>query len=452
MKSVNMLRLMAILLMAITFFSCKKYLNEKSDKSLVVPTTLTDLQGMLDDNFYMNSRTPGFGETSADDYFVKLSDYNSFGNFNQLAYTWRLETYTFGNDWNFAYTAVYNVNYCLEKIDKIQKTVQNEYAWNNIKGSALFFRAYYFLLLSWEYSKAYDENTSQKDLGIVLRLGSDFNVPSVRASTEDSYAQTINDLKQAIVYLPENAQTPMRPSKAACYGALARAYLSMRKYDSAFKYADACLKIKSDLLDYNSADVNPGAGVPFQPFNKEIIFYTTQSGNYPAKSRNFALIDSLLYSSYEDNDLRKTAFFFPNKGYHGFKGNYSSSRNSLFNGIATDELFLVRAECNARAGRVGQAMEDLNTLLLNRWRAGTFIPVSPPDAATALNKILLERRKELLMRGLRWIDVKRLNKEGLNIIPKRILGSDTYTLMPNDGKYALPLPTDIINITGMPQN
>lgn len=452
MKHKNIFCLLTFLLITVVIFSCKKFLDEKPDKSLVVPRSVGDLQAILDDNDIMNARTPGFGETSADDYFVQLSDYNSFGDFDQRAYTWRLQTYNYGNDWNYAYNAIYNANYCLEQVDKIKKTSQTELKWKNVKGSALFYRAYYFLDLCWEYAKAYDENTSSNDLGIILRLGSDFNVPSVRASVKESYKQVIKDLTEANLYLPDNPEHPMRPSKAASYATLARAYLSMRKYDSAFKYTNLSLQIKSDLLDYNSSDVSPAADIPFQPFNKEIIFYTTQSGNYTPKAAAFAAIDTTLYAGYDDNDLRKSAFFYFNNGYMSFKGSYSSASYPLFSGITTDELLLTRAECYARANRTAEALNDLNTLLAKRWITGTFTPYTATDATEALKKIVIERRKELLMRGLRWIDIKRLNKEDANLVLKRIVGAENYTLAPNDKKYALPLPNDIIIQTGVPQN
>jgi hypothetical protein len=90
--------------------------------------------------------------------------------------------------------------------------------------------------------------------------------------------------------------------------------------------------------------------------------------------------------------------------------------------------------------------------LIKRWKTGTFIPVTAASNTEALDIILLERRKELLMRGLRWIDIKRLNKEGRNILPKRIINGQSFSLSVNENRYALPLPDDIISITGMPQN
>ena len=96
---------------------------------------------------------------------------------------------------------------------------------------------------------------------------------------------------------------------------------------------------------------------------------------------------------------------------------------------------------------------NLNTLLVKRWATGSFVPLTAVDNNDAINKILLERRKELLFRGLRWIDIKRLNVEGRNIILKRKLPDGTIvSIAPNSNYYALPLPKDLIDLTGMPQN
>lgn len=433
--------------------SCKKYLDEKSDKSLVTPNTLADLRALLDYNYIMNANTSGFGETCADDYFVLPGDYNSLDRNSQKAYTWNLKTYNNGGDWSDEYDVIFNANLCLDQLRQIEKTSANISEWNNIKGSALFYRAYYFLNLVWDYGKAYDKDSSKKDLGIVLRLSSDNTIPSVRSTVTDCYNQIIKDLDEAEGLLPDKPVHPMRPSRAASYGTLARTYLSMRMYDSAYKYADATLKIQSDLLDYNGSDVDATSYVPFHPFNKEVIFYSTQSGNYGSKTFFVASIDTNLISSYDNNDLRLSVYFFPYlASYYSFKGNYSAALYPNYTGISTDEMILIRAECEARKGQVSDAINDLNALLEKRYKTGTFTPLVINDQKEALTRILLERRKELVMRGLRWIDIKRLNKEGDQITLVRKIDDQTYTLLPNSDYYALPLPDDIIRITGMPQN
>lgn len=444
--------LFILLISATVIISCKKYLDKQSDNSFVVPGTLTDLQALLDDADVMNEfATPSFGEASCDNYFEPIDIYNSGDDGSKATYTWQPHDYIAPNDWSSAYLPVYNSNYCLETLASIPMNSANEITWENVKGSALFFRAYYFGQLAWIHAKAYDKSTAGKDLGIALRLTSDFNVTSTRATVEETYQKIVADAKESVMYLPELPEHPYRPSKAAAYGLLARTYLSMRQYDSAFKYTDLCLGLQNALLNYNDASINVASNVPFQRFNKEIIFYTSMNGLNitPLYSR----ADTTLYDSYSDSDLRKQIFFRPSTGYRRFKGSYSASGSNLFSGIATDEMYLTRAECYARAGEVANALADLNTLISNRWNnAYPYMDITASNAKEALEKILTERRKELLYRGIRWMDIKRLNKEDYNIVLMRNINGNIITLPPNDNRYALPLPSDIIQQTGMQQN
>ena len=307
--------------------SCKKYLDEKPDSKLAVPSTLSDLQALLDFSNRMNlQRTPTYGEASSDDYFLLDETYNNFDQEKQQIYTWSRGDYNFQNDWSIAYEPVYNANFALETVEDIPLTVANADQWNNIKGSALFFRSYYFLQLMWLHAKAFDEATANTDLGIVLRLSADFNIASIRSSVKECYERICNDAKQALIHLPDHAAHPFRPSKAAAYGLLARAYLSMRSYDSAYLYANRCLQITAALMDFNADDevsTDLSSSVPFKRFNKETIFYSEMNTNFFINDPYYAKVDTLLYNSYGENDLRKIAFYKPNSGFQQFKGNYS---------------------------------------------------------------------------------------------------------------------------------
>ncbi|HCN84938.1 MAG TPA: RagB/SusD family nutrient uptake outer membrane protein, partial [Sphingobacteriaceae bacterium] len=213
-----------------------------------------------------------------------------------------------------------------------------------------------------------------------------------------------------------------------------------------------CLQIKDDLFDFNTiTDVN--ASSPFPQFNNEVIMVTLITNTvYYSISTSFAQIDSLLYNSYSDNDLRKTAFFKPSNTGYNFKGSYSGTPSKLFIGIATDEVYLMRAECLAREGNRDDALKDLNKLMETKWKSGLFIPLTANTASNVLTMILEERRKELIFRNLRWMDIKRRNIKGANIILTRLVNGRKYSLPPNDNRYALPLPLDIIARTGIVQN
>ncbi len=433
---------------------CKKYLELKSDSKLLVPGKLNEIQGILDDVGQMNNqRSPSYGEACAGDFFIP-----EIGSLNQLVrdiYVWKKVDYRFPNDWSAGYLPIYNSNLCLELLDKVPRDSKNSLDWDNVRGSALFFRSYYFYLLTAQFGLGYNASSSENDPGIVLRLSSDFNVPSVRSSVGACLRQTIKDLSEASELLPENPLVLTRPSKAAAYAQLSRIYLYMRDYEKSLIYADKCLKIKSALMDFNGdSDISGiGLNVPFRKFNKEIVFYSEMANGFSLQAPSTARIDTLLHASFGVNDLRRAIYFRPSGKYQQFKGSYSASASLLFTGLATDEVYLNRSECRAWTGDIGGAMADLNLLLKKRWK-GTVIydPVTAVDKAGALAGIRAERRKELLMRGLRWGDLKRYNREGLGIRLERTISGVSYFLEPNASFYALPLPTDIIEIAGIPQN
>lgn len=445
--------------------SCKKWLDKPQNENLAVPTHLEDLQALLDDKKNLNElSTPSMLEASADDYFLLPSDFNVIAaTHSRIApYSWEADPFDVYNDWKICYYPVYVANLCLQQINKIKRSEYNNLAWDNVQGSAFFIRAYFFQELAWTYSKAYDQTTASQDLGIVLRLTSDIGDKSVRANMEQTYKQIISDAKAAAQLLPDRSIHCLRPSKVSAYGLLARTYLSMRDYENALKYADLALNIYDKLMDYNSdPEINSDFSLntsPFARYNKEIVYFTTMNLIHPTYSPKYAKIDTILYNSYDSEDLRKKAFFILNNMYYSFKGIYSNTPEILFTGIATDELWLIRAESLARVGGADKkgdkdgAMNDLNQLLKNRYKQPGFVPLSASSTNEALTIILKERRKELLMRGLRWADLKRFNKEGANKTLTRIINGQSVTLPPNDNRYAQPLPSDIIFLTGMPQN
>lgn len=460
-KRINILTIRSILLSALVISfaqiflsSCQKYLNAKPDKSLVTPQTIQDLQGILDYFSLLNNNCSSASEIASDNYYLTDSAFMALpGDQMRSAYLWQPNMFDHTIDWQDEYTIVYNANVVLDNMMNITRSPNNAAAWDNCKGSALLFRAKAFYEIAQIWTKAYDSTTANIDMGIPLRLTSDFNVKSVRSTMKETYDQIISDFKTAIPLLPDLPAFPYRPSKCAAYGLLARTYLTMRNYDEAKLYADSCLQLNNHLLNYNTLDTI--SLYPFLPVdfnNPEDIMHSTAWGVNLDLNNGYALVDTTLLGLYSNNDLRRSIFFQENPdGPYYFKGNYDP-QFGFYNGLATDEVYLTRAECYAREGKVTLAMEDLNTLLVTRWKTGTFTPYIASNAEDALKLILTERRKELVYRMLRFTDIKRLNKEGAGITLKRVINGETYTLPPNDPRYALPIPENVIKLTSMPQN
>jgi starch-binding outer membrane protein, SusD/RagB family len=436
---------------------CKKtWIEEKSNKSLDVPNNTVDFQALMDNGaIILNDNHPNLGEVSADNYYTPYSLWQTWSSNYRNAYVWEKDIYdntiTDNPNWNYSYRQVFYANVVLDGIDKVSSSELNTPAWNNVKGSAYFYRAEAFFNVSQLYTKPYSL-AFPDHLGIPLRLNADPNAGSVRSNLSDTYKQIESDLLNAIDYLPNIPLYKTRPSKPAAYALLARFYLVKQDYNKALNYADLCLKMYDSLLDYNTLNAN--AAYPVPGFNREVIYQVTLQDN---PLFNVVFVDSNLYRSYDINDLRKKMFFKTNtSGQATFCGNYTGGTahpvNKAFGGIATDEVYFTRAECHARTGNLTLAMNDLNSVMSKRWKTGTFVPFTANNTSEAMNHILRERRKETLFRGLRWLDLRRLNSEGANIILTRNLNGQLYTLTPNDPKYVLPIPPDVISMTGMEQN
>lgn len=439
--------LLFVISMVAGFLSgCNKFLEEKTDKKLVVPTNLNDLQALLDMYVVVNVSDPGEGEIAADDYYLHESTWAGLWyEYDRRAYTWEPDFGTDQNTWFTTYRNVYYANIILEHLGGFDDMdTQTQGQWNNIAGQAYFMRARGHLVVQLIWALAYDENNAGTDLGVPLRLSSDFNMESYRPSNREVYAQIIEDLEKAIALLPDQPMHVLRASKPAAYALLARTYLFMRDYDKCFRYADSCLQLRNTLMDYNELDAM--ASFPINEFNVEVLHQSLINGAHQPLQNGFALVDTNLYALYHNNDLRRTIYFQDNEnGSHSFKGNYSGLPN-YFGGIAIDEVYLMRSECHARAGNLQEAMADLGHLLSHRYKAGTYFPQTVENAEEALNVILEERRKELLFRGLRFPDVKRLNKGGAYIAFERYLEESgvSYTLPPNDPRFALPIAEAVL--------
>ncbi|MFT4152360.1 RagB/SusD family nutrient uptake outer membrane protein [Parafilimonas sp.] len=437
-------------------FSCKKdWLNVKSDKSLVVPNTISDYQAILDNTFpIFNVYLADLGEIGSDDYHITDADWQSLNSFTQKnAYIWASDVYEGENvnDWSKAYQRIFYANVALDGINSITPTASTEDAWANIKGSALFCRAFdHFNSLEEEFSKPYNQATANTDLGVPLRLTSDINAKSVRATTQQTYDQIIADLKQAASLLPNLPLFKTRPSKACAFALLARVYLTMSDFSNALLYSDSCLQIDDSLLDYNQLDTT--VSYPIQRFNDEVIYQYRFFYDQILRPDVF-IVDSNLYRRYSINDLRRKVFFTNKDGTIRYKGSYDGSVQR-FGGIATDEIYLIRAECQARMGNTSAAMQDLNTLYKSRWdNSVLYVPLSATDAADALQQVISERRKELCFRGLRWMDLRRLNQDpNFAVTLTRVINGQTYTLPPNDNRYTYAIPDQEIQISGIQQN
>lgn len=292
-------------------------------------------------------------------------------------------------------------------------------------------------------------STAATDLGIPLQIAAPTEMK--RATLQTTYQAIIDSLKQALPLLSYKVTDNRMASAPAANALLARVYLSMADYTNAAYHCEKVFYDYGDtLIDYNTVDTSNSQLFLYAPTNREILFnsafYSDMLGGLRYSSE-YMSVDTTLYQQYDSNDLRKNLLFHPNtqKGVIDLKaGGYSDFYDKFFNGLALDEVYLIAAECAARKVNTDYAVGLLNSLLESRYKKGTFTPVAASTSQQALERVLQERRKELVFRGLRWYDLRRLNREGSNITLKRLYNGNPLTLAPNSLLYTFPIPNYIV--------
>lgn len=463
-KILNKAHIINTLFLAFSFIACDKvddWLDVKSKLRDVKPTTLDDFQAILDDHNWINHIFPGIGLTGADNYYLTDQNFNSVQQFLRNSYVWAEDIYAgdTGQDWIYGYMLIGSTNIVLDGLNSIERTNSNAVDYDRVKSSALFLRSFMYYALSQIYCKPYSlVNISEP--GLILRKSSDVNINYNRSTVGETYDKIISDLLLVLDIggLPSNPTHQMRPSEAAANALLAKVYLSMENYDQSLEYSKRSLEQFNSLLDYNSSLVNPNSTYrfPAYPNNPEILFFARQN-LYPtvsAQSNTPGYVDTILYESYDDNDLRKSLYYVnTGDGIVRFRGSYSAAANN-FAGIATNEILLIYAESSVRTGNISDAYLALNTLLEYRYMNGTYISIEISDPEELLTLILEERRKELPFTGqLRWEDLRRLNSDSrFSKTLVRSINGITYQLTPNDNKYVFPIPDNEIRLNGIQQN
>jgi starch-binding outer membrane protein, SusD/RagB family len=454
----------------------KDFLEVKQTKSLQVPHTIADFQAILDYNFLPGNSAHTLGANGSDEYIITEARWTQLATeayaYLRDVYVWSKEInmlqYEQNKDWNRAYVYIFYANHALSGINAIKPTADEQAAWNNVKGSALFFRAFNYYALAQQYAYPYVKGADNPN-GLPLRLEADVTLAVQRSSVHATYEQMLQDALKSAELLPAETKRTnyIRPGKVAAYALLAKIYLQMEDYEKAAEYAGLCLALRGQLIDFNTIGATDPANryeyafeADYGVSNPEVLYYSVSDNGY-ATALNVMFKDRTafepsLLALYGPGDLRYSVYFRPYIDMDDYrflvmKGSYAAY--AYFSGLAVDEMYLLRAECNARTNKIDKALSDLNLLLKNRIDPAHFSPVTETDPEKLLKQIFLERRKEMVLRGTRWEDLRRLNKEpqfAQTLV--REIGGKRYELPPNDPRYTWPIPMSEIDAGRVAQN
>ena len=283
------------------------------------------------------------------------------------------------------------------------------------------------------YGKPYTEDQGAS-LGVPLVTGVlESNAKPARSTVAEVYTQVVKDLTEAI---SSNAlATETEPGYVSVWGAkaiLSRVYLNMGDYANALSVAEDIIKNSGAALW--TRDQYLKAWDASTPNESEFLFRLNVAGStdnndlngignlqqregYKEMVATKKFVD-MLTSDPEDvrNDMflpataaKEVATYGTNKVFlNKLRGQGGNLRNvTIVPIIRLSEVYLTAAECAFRKNDKTKAVEYLNDLVKNRTT--TEASLATVDNIT-LERILIERRKELIGEGQRYFDALRNNE------------------------------------------
>lgn len=318
--------------------------------------------------------------------------------------------------WNLFGQLVYPANMILDRIDEVEGIAPE--AAERIKGEALFFRGYAYYWMNLVF-------------GGVPRVTSVITneeaLSTPRASEEEIWQQAVGDFQNAAALLPATAPTFGRIDRYDAETFQARSLLQQRKWEEAVPllrniYENSGHALEEDWANMWSLEAEKNSNeimlssiwsdlVPNNDFAQQ---YLKVDGD-PTTQGNFVYKPGLL-DSFEEGDIRKDATVGVSE--LGFDQNNKYDYGKVLNNWTMDivvlrfaDVVLMYAEALTMAAGSVQTT-SLELINQTRSRAGlsdlTMNDVPTVDAF--VEKILQERRAELLFEATRFADLKRHDK------------------------------------------
>lgn len=484
MKTIKIKRLLIVVVILLSITACSKDLepyNAKSDENAL--STASDQQtatygtyaGLVNADYTLNL----YWMSQYPDDDVALSGTTSNTLYNNYTYTHfpgMVNTTAF---WRQSYKVIYSANRIIETISDGESPQLDQ-----LKGENLYLRAMAHFNLVRFFGRPYPQGQGQNP-GIVIKDNTLNDLP-VRSTVKEVYDFIIADLLKAAELLNQNKNSSFA-SKQVAYALLSRIYLYKEDNANAIAYADSVINSNGYKLMETEPYKKYFTVVPES--NPETIFAIRHT---PADNRFKSAIGNQFYNdpvtqstgygeSYVSQvfvDLQnqnpqdvRHSFIEPQRDADGnmlTRGNTPKYFMNKFNwqeGIANlsspvylrlAEMYLNRAEANAKLGNDQLAIDDVNVIRARAGLTGTaqYTLTDLKGRASVLDVVLEERRLELFFEGHRYFDLFRNNRSMVRAYIG-FHGTDhfNFTVLPTDDRviYFIPEDETIVN-TNLAQN
>lgn len=373
--------------------------------------------------------------------------------------------------WGQSYKLIYSTNLIIEKIEDGESALLDQ-----LKGENLYLRAMAHFNLVRLFGRPYaqDEGASA---GIPIKNSPEDDMPA-RNSVKEVYDFVIEDLQHAASLMVEEKNSNFA-SKEVAEALLSRVYLFKEDNENAILYANKV--IDSERYSLASTDVYSKSPTLVPESNPETIFnirhtvsdnkdknavgslyyndpetLSTGWGEYYASQEYMDLLDK--YPEDIRHAFITTHYINGVLQYRGSSPQYFINKYNWQEGIANlaspvylrlAEMYLNRAEANAKLGNDPLAIADVNLIRKRAGLSGDAL-YSVDDLkgkSNVFQVVLEERRLELAFEGQRPGDLFRNNLPLVRAYPG-LHGTDNFnfSVKPTDPRVVFYIPEREINI------
>lgn len=353
------------------------------------------------------------------------------------------------NTWDNLTNTIASTSIAIRDANKLTFIASEKEDANQYIGELHALRALAFHNFQLFFAQPYNFTPDASHLGVpipdfeLLGDGATIQEPA-RNTTAEVYGQIVSDLLFAIDLMREDDK-PFRMDVFAAKALLARVYLHMENWEGAKDMATEVINDSGNELlsgpDYMDSwdDFD---------FNDETLF-----------TIDFNVTDNLgsnsithFYLEYEDafatddfvnifsnNDVRKELYVRDGVVNLVQKFPSTGTNDDNIQVLRLSEMYLIKAEAHARLNEFIDAQSALDAII---QRADEFAPASSETGSALIDKILLERRKELAFEGFRLFDLTRTG----STYTKFRQDAESFVITAPENRTILPVPIDEINV------
>lgn len=337
--------------------------------------------------------------------------------------------------WYISYKIINDAN---TVIAAVEANPTDDAARQQLLGECYFLRAFANFNLVRLFAKPYTQDKAAP--GIILRTSTSDPSQKERSTVEEVYTQIVSDALQAETLMTQSRGVQYA-SKEAAEALLSRVYLYMDDNQNAADFATKVISSGRFSIASETSFPNMFSNAVG---SSETIFCVAFTAN--EDYGKFGSIASMIYSDgnsgwgeeYASPSLRalmsthtedvRWRYIIPLEDgsggiaekngipiYYVSKFSYQDGSPTLSSPIMfrVAEMYLNRAEANAKLGKIQDALDDVDEIRKNRGLEASLYNGKVPTGSTALTVVLNERRMELAFEGHRSFDVYR-NKLVMN--------------------------------------